>query len=60
MAKEAGLQAARDPEEVAALTTELQALKVRALMARAAANGADEATLDRLDVNDELDKEEQD
>ena len=41
---------------MAALTTELQALKVRALMARAAANGADEATLDLLA---ELDKEEQ-
>ena len=47
---------ARKPEEVAALTTKLQALKMRALMARAAASGADEATLDLLD---KLRKEQQ-
>ena len=45
----------RDPQKVAELTAELQSLKVRDLTTRAATNGADEDTLDRLD---ELSKEE--
>ena len=40
--------AARDSEKVATLKTKLQALQLRDLTTRAAANGADEQTLDRL------------